>query len=292
MTLFISAVLSGIGLGFLYGIMGLSVSILYKSTGIISFAQPAMAMLIAFGALKIIGAGSLPLVLGVLIAVVGSAVLGALCYVVLFRPNEQLGHFNLILRTIALSLIVEQVVVYRFSEGEPFTFPRFFAGASLNISGISIPRQNLVIIVTTLLLLAALLAYFRLTRAGLLLRALAESPDIAGLLGVNTKRMTALAWALSLAVCSVVAVLAAPITLVSSQMFAPYVLYAFTAFILGGITSWGGSVVGGLIVGVTSNITVVYAGAEVAALVTFAILLSILLVRPGGLFGTSFRERL
>lgn len=292
MTLFLSAVVSGVGVGFLYGLMGLSLAILYKSTGIISFAQPAVAMVLAFVAQRAIAELGLPLLASVLFTAVVAAAAGAVIYLLLFRPNEGLGAFNLVLRTIALSLVLEQVVVYTLSEGEPFTFPQFVSGPSLTAFGVSLPRQNVVIIVTTLVLLGALLMFFRTTRAGLLLRAVAESPYIVGLLGVKNRRLTILAWALSIVTCAFVAVLAAPVTLVSSTMFAPYVLYAFTAFILGGITSWGGSIAGGLIVGIASNVTVVYIGTEVAALVTFAILLVILLIRPQGLFGTSVRERL
>jgi branched-chain amino acid transport system permease protein len=234
----------------------------------------------------------LPLLVAVAATTLVAAALGVLVYFVVFRPNEHLGAFNLILRTIALALVVDQVVVYFMSEGEPFTFPKFVAGESLTVGGVSVPRQNVVIIVTTLILLGVLLAFFRRTRAGLLLRAVAESPDIVSLLGVKVRRLTVLAWVLSVVACAFVAVLAAPVTLVASAMFAPYVLYAFTAFILGGITSWGGSIAGGLIVGIASNVTVVYAGTEVAALVTFGILLAILLVKPQGLFGTALRERL
>lgn len=218
--------------------------------------------------------------------------LGVLLYLIVFRPNEKLGHFNLILRTIALSLVIEQLVVYRLSTGEPFVMPKFIEGSPLNLGGVSIPRQNLFITFATLVLLGGLLLFFRKTRAGLLLRAVAEAPEVVNLMGVNTKALTMLAWALATMTCAFVALLAAPITLVSSGMFLPYVLYAFTGFILGGIHSWGGSIVGGLIVGIASNVTVVYAGSEVAALVTFAILGGILLVKPAGLFGTAARERL
>ncbi|MFD4972859.1 branched-chain amino acid ABC transporter permease [Streptomyces sp. NPDC058424] len=291
-TLLLSAFASGIGVGFLYGIMGLSVAILYKSTGIVSFAQPPLAMLIAFLTYKLIDGTGMSVWLAVVPALLGAAVLGVLCYLLLFRPNEKLGHFNLILRTIALTLVIEQFVVFALSVGEPFVFPKFSNGPSLSIGGVAVPRQNLVIILTAVVLLCVLLLFFRKTRAGLLLRAVAESPDIVNLMGVNTRLLTALAWALSVAACALVAILAAPVTLVSSQMFLPYVLYAFTGFILGGINSWGGAIAGGLIVGVASNVTVVYAGTEVAALVTFAILLAILLVKPEGLFGTPIRERL
>jgi len=291
MSLFVSAVVSGIGIGFLYGIMGLSIALLYKSTGIISFAQPPLAMLLAFMGYRYISAG-MPLYAAILAMVLTGALLGVLVYWLAFVPQEQHGIFNLILRSIALALIVEQAVVYLLSEGEPFLFPKMWEGGPITLAGINVPRQNLVIIVVTLVLLAALLVFFRHTRLGLLLRAVADSPGVVRLLGVNTRLLMTAAWAVSLIACAVVALLAAPISLVSSAMFAPYVLYAFTAFILGGISSWGGAIAGGIIVGVSSNVAVVYSGTEIAALITFAILGAILILKPAGLFGTSVRERL
>lgn len=292
MALFLAALISGLAIGLLYGLIGFSVSILYKSTGVISFAQPAIATLMAFVAYLFLRDTDLPLAVVLALSAMAATAFGFVVYSFAMRPFPERGAFNAVLRTIALSFLIEQFIAYKWSEGEPFPFPLIWSGPSIKIGDVLIPRQNVTTTVVTLILLFVLVAFFTRTRAGLMLRAIADSPAASELLGVDVRRMTAIAWVLSVIVCLVVATLAAPSLLVSTAMFGPFILYGFTAFILGGISTWAGSLVGGLLVGVVSTLGLVYGDVEISALLTFGILLGVLVLRPAGLLGHATTERL
>jgi branched-chain amino acid transport system permease protein len=130
------------------------------------------------------------------------------------------------------------------------------------------------------------------TATGLLLRGIADRPDVARLLGADTTRLSGLAWLLAGLVAVVVGLLTVPTALLSSDMMDSFFLYAFTAALLGGMTSLPGAFVGGVVVGVVSNVVTVLRGQEISILAIFGLLIAILLIRPDGLFGHGVVERL
>jgi branched-chain amino acid transport system permease protein len=125
-----------------------------------------------------------------------------------------------------------------------------------------------------------------------LLRGIADRPEIARLLGADTRRLSALAWLLAGLVAVVVGLLTVPSALLSTDMMDNFLLYAFTAALLGGMTSLPGAFVGGVVVGVVSNVVTVFRGQEFSILAIFALLIVTLLVRPNGIFGHEVVERL
>jgi len=288
MELFIGAVVSGVIVGLTFAMIGFSAAILYRSNGVLSFAQPMIATLLAFvGHFLVSGAGlNVWETTGVMLLAAGPG--GAALYFLVFRVNEKFGNLNAVMRTIALFLLIQQVIVSWWSAGEPFPFPGMAQGASLSLPlGAHVTRQGLVILAAMALLLVGALVFFTATRTGLLFRSLAESPENAMIIGVPTKRLSALSWALATVICAVVAAVNAPVALVSTDMFSPYVLLAFTALLVGGLNSWSGAVVGGVLVGLVNSVLVAYTNTEMATLAVFALLLVTLIVRPGGLVGSA-----
>jgi len=146
-------------------------------------------------------------------------------------------------------------------------------------------------------LLAVLLvvgALFRFTAVGLRMRAAAQNPDSSRLLGIRVGWTLAIGWGVAAAVGGVAGVMAAPVIGISPDMMSSTLLLAFAAAALGGFDSRGGAVVGGLFLGVASSLTAGYVpslGGDLNAVVPFAVIVAVLLVRPQGLFGrpTSLR---
>jgi branched-chain amino acid transport system permease protein len=124
------------------------------------------------------------------------------------------------------------------------------------------------------------------------MRALAERPDVANLLGVQKSRLTATAWSLGAVVSLIVGVLVAPKALLSSDMMDLYLLYSFTGVIIGGMRSFPGCVVGGLFVGVVNNVASALFDPQVGIEMVFLLLVVTLVVRPHGIFGHEVAERL
>jgi len=139
----------------------------------------------------------------------------------------------------------------------------------------------------TLLVLLLVFCFFRFTRVGLAMRAAAANPDSARLVGVSVGWMLALGWGLAAAIGAVGGILVAPIVYLEPNMMAGVLLYGFAGALLGGITSPGGAVLGGLIIGVLENWVGGYVPGGSELKLTFALILiiAVLLFKPAGLFG-------
>ena len=196
------------------------------------------------------------------------------------------------MRTLAIYLLLFAVMNRYWSGGQPFAFPSLMPTGSLDVGGIGIPERSLGIIVLALALDACLVLFFRKTMLGLLFLGIAERPDIARLLGVRTRRLTAIAWTISGAIALVVGLMVAPTSLLSSDMMDLFLLFAFTSAILGGLTSLEGAFVGGVTDRCITNLTVVYIGPDAANVAVFILLVGVLLVKPDGLFGVPAAARL
>ncbi len=140
----------------------------------------------------------------------------------------------------------------------------------------------------TLLLLMLLWLFFRYTPLGLAMRAAAENPVSARLVGIRVGWMLALGWGLAAAVGAVAGMMVAPVLFLDPNMMGGVLLYAFASALFGGISSPGGAVFGGFFVGVTEAMAATYVpfiGNDLKLTVALAIIVGVLLVRPTGLFG-------
>lgn len=292
MTLFLSAVLSGLSVGLLYGLLGFSIVVLYRATGVVSFAQSSIAMFTTFVVFLLAGRLELSILAAIALGSLVAALLGLLIYATTVRPNDGAGTLNLILRTFAIYILLFEIANTFWGVGQPFKFPKIFPDRSLAFGGMVLPLHALGVLAVVVLLALAFYLFFMRTRTGLFLRAIADRPDIARLLGVSTRQMTALAWVLAVEVCLIVGVLTAPSTLLSTSMMDSFMLFAFAGALLGGLRSWIGCFVGGALIGVVTNLATVYASSEIAVVVAFLLLLAGLIFKPDGLFGQPVHERL
>ncbi|TQM11076.1 branched-chain amino acid ABC transporter permease [Pseudonocardia kunmingensis] len=292
MDLLIPAAISGVGLGCLYGLLGFAVVLLFKSTGVPNFAQGALCTLGAFWVFALIGQAGWPVAVAALAALAAAVLFGVVVFLGVMAPRGSAGPLNTTLRTLGLSLLLVAVMEFVWGEGAPYRFPPLITGAGLSSGMLQVSPQTLLATGMAVLVAAALWAFFRFTATGLSLRAVAEDADTARLLGVRTLRLGALSWGLSAALSLLVGVLIAPTAFLSPTMMDSYLLFAFTAVVLGGLTSLPGALLGGVIVGVVSNITAAVMDPELAIVVVFGLLMITLLVRPHGLLGQPQSARL
>ncbi|MFO6453042.1 MULTISPECIES: branched-chain amino acid ABC transporter permease [unclassified Aeromicrobium] len=293
MSLFIGTLIAGIALGLLYGLLGFSIVVLHKATGVANFAQGALAMLASFLVVKLGDGFSLSLGVSIVLTAVLMVFIGSAIYALVLRPMDDAGTLNITIRTFGVLMLITAVVNIFWSEGQPFSFPSVFPdGVALNIGQVAISWLTVGTIIVAGILVAACGVVFNRTRLGLTFLALAERPEIARLLGVKTRRLSLIAWAFASLVAVVVGVLVAPSILVSSNMMDGFLLFSFAAAVVGGLDSLGGAFVGGLIVGAVSSVSSVYASHEMAAVLIFALVLVSLVVRPQGIFGRAALERL
>jgi branched-chain amino acid transport system permease protein len=289
MTLLIASVISGIAVGLLYGLLAFSIVFLYKTTGVANFAMGNMATFAAFVVFHLLG----PLGGGAMVAgLAGAALLGLAIYGLALRLNDRAGLLNAVMRTLAIYLFLAALMNRFWAEGQPFTFPSLLPKGSFELGGVTVAWASLAILGIAGLLSLCFVLLFTRTSLGVQFLGLAERPDVARLLGVRTRRLSALAWMISGVIAMVVGVLVAPMALLSSDMMEHFLLFAFTAAIVGGLNSLSGAFVGGIVVGCVSNISIVYLGQDAALFAVFLLLVGVLLARPDGLFGTAVVHRL
>ena len=292
MQLFIDQVLNGIGTGVVYASVGLALVLIYRTTGMLNFAQGEMALFSAFLTWWFADQGlNIWVALGCSLVV--SFVGGALIERLIIRPVERTkNQLNVVIVTLGLFLALNALVQLIFIKPgqEALQMPAFFPDGDLW----GIQKQTLGLLVVLVLECVFLWVLLQKTRVGLALRAVASNVESSRLVGINTGQMLALGWGLAAVLGAVAGSLAAARQSgFDASLMQGVLVYAFAAVALGGFDSPVGAVVGGLIVGIAESLTIQYVdwldGIELV--MPFALILVVLLVRPNGLFGRRIVER-
>lgn len=291
--LILSAALSGIQLGLVFGLLAFAIVLLFRSTGVPNFAQGAMATLGPFIVLKVFLDTGWSLLPALVASTLVSAVVGLAVYHLVMRPRSAgAGPLSPMIRTVGLALFLTAFIDAVWGAGAPFRFPPVVRGSAFQIGDVSITNQSLATLVLAVVVVAGSAVTFRYTDLGLTFRAASEKPETARLLGLPIVVLASWSWALAGIVSLLIGSLVASTALLSADMMASYLLFAFVGAVLGGMDSLVGALVGGIIIGIIVNVVVVTLSPDWAALVTFAVLLGILAVRPHGLFGHASVSRL
>ena len=292
---FLQQVVAGLASGGIYASLALAIALIYRSTGVINFAQGEMATLTTYivwslhnRGLGFWGAFALTVVL----AFAGGVALER----VVIRPFESAPVLTVVMVTIGLFFLLNGLTSVLWG-GAQRRLPenRPFPTATFDVGGVQISRLDAGLIALMLVTVAALFALFRYTKLGLALRASALQPASSRLVGIRVGWMLAVGWGLAAALGVVAGVMAAG----SYGSFDPtlmqtILLYAFAAAILGGIDSPGGAVVGGLVLGVLLNLLGTYVdwiGSTLRLPVALLVILVVLVIRPAGLFGRTTVQR-
>jgi branched-chain amino acid transport system permease protein len=279
-------IVSGLATGSIFASMALALVLIYRSMGVINFAQGEMAMFTTFIAWQLIETG-VPIWLA-FAATIAIAFAGAIALErIVIRPVERAAPLTVIIVTLGLLIAFNGLAGWIWGYVlKPFPSP--FPSAPITIGSVSFNSQDLGIIGVSLLSLAAISLFFTRTKLGLAMRAAALYPDQSRVLGIRVSWMLALGWGLSAVVGAISGVMVAPIVFLDPNMMQGIVVYAFAAAVLGGIESPLGAVVGGLLLGVVLNLLGTYVefiGTDLRLPVAFLIIVVMLVVRPAGLFG-------
>ena len=294
MEQFLQQVASGLANGAIYACVALALVMIYVSTDHINFAQGEMAMFSTYMSWQLMTWG-LSFWLAFICAVILSFALGVLIERLILRPLHTAPVLSIIVVFIGLLAIFNSMAgaIWSYLIKE---YPSPFPKSSFGIAGVIGPHQ-LGVIVVTLLVLGALFVFFRYTPLGLAMRAAAQNPQMARLVGVRVDWMLALGWGLAASVGAVAGIMVAHIVYLDPNMMGGILLYAFASALVGGISNPAGAVAGGFIVGILENM-VAYAGNQIEKAtgiyiigngekltVALIIVIFVLTVKPAGLFG-------
>jgi branched-chain amino acid transport system permease protein len=285
-TEFAQQVAAGIRSGAIYAGLALALVIIYRSTRVINFAQGEMATFTTFICWSLMNHGlsfwtAFPIVLA--IAFVGGVAIER----VVIQPVENASVLTIVIVTLGLALLLNGLMsVIWGGANRPFHGP--FSTRTIDVGGVPISVQDVGIVVVSFALVALLGLFFRYTKLGLALRAAAVNPDSSRLVGVRVGWMLALGWGIAALLGAVAGMMVAPVVFLDPNMMQTILLYAFAAAVLGGLDSPIGAVVGGIVLGLTITLLERYVGFVGSTLklpVALLLILVLLLVRPGGLFG-------
>jgi len=281
-------IVSGLALGCVYGLVALGYSLIFRTTGIVNFAQGAFVMVGGMSTWWLLDSVGLPLWLAVLGGVLVTAVAGGLLWAGVVLPLWRRGSaaFVVILATLVFGGLAEDVVE-KVLGTSPETLPSWVAGR-LVVGSVSIDYQYLVVIGMTLVLLVLVLVALRSTVLGRAMRAVAADRRVASLLGISAERVGALAMVATAAVGGLAGILFAPVQYTAYSVGLDYGIFGFVAAVIGGFGSLPGALVGGLLVGVIESLVGRYVSATYEEVIALVLLLVLLVVRPRGLVGGSW----
>lgn len=290
-SLLSSVVMTGILNGGLYALLGLAIVLILRTTGVANFAQGEMASLGVFLLVIFVLPLGLPLWLAVVATLALSALIGIVVFAILIQPRPNAGHLNLTVRTLGLYTLIAASSTYLWGADEPYRVPSLFGRGQFAALDLAIGYDQLGALTALVLLAAAYLAFFRWTDAGLAMRAVAMNREVAGLLGINVRRVAVMAWAIAATIGTAVGLLIAPITFLQTSLMQPILFKAFTAVIIGGVHSAPGVIMGGVILGVAEAIAASAISIQMREPFVFIVLLTVLLLRPSGILGPRHLER-
>ena len=297
--LFFSQVANGIANGVVYASIALALVLIYRSTGLLNFAQGEMALFSTYVAWKFSTWEDMPVVGAILLAMALSFIAGAVIERVLIRPVEAArSPLNVVIVTLGMFLAINSLTQLVFGT-DPQQMPSPFPSGSIELfssggESIEISKSTIGLIVVLLVECAALWFLLQRTRLGLRLRAVASNPDSARLVGINSGAMLMLGWGLAAAIGALAgSLVASKQTAFDASLMQIILVYAFAAAALGGFESLIGAVVAGLIVGVAYTLTIQYIDAldGIELVMPLGLILAVLLVKPNGLFGRRTVER-
>ena len=288
--LFFEVTLAGLGSGGLYALAGLAFVLIYKATRVVNLAIGEMLMMGAYFMFAATSQLGWPIWVGIVLAILGSGLLGMLAERVLIRPMLGESPISVFMVTVGLSSILVGTVELVWG-ADQLRLPSFMPSDPILIGEAMLAPKIFYGFLVAAGLIAAVLITFSLWRGGVALRATASDQAAAYSMGINVPRVFSLAWAVAAMVAAVAGIVVGSISSLSPSM-GVFGLAVRVVVIVGGLDSVPGALVGGVLVGLVESWTGMYLGGQYKLVATFSLLVLILIVRPYGLFGTREIERL
>ena len=282
-------VFSGLTVGAIYALVALGFTLIYKASDIINFAQGEFVMLGGMTTVFVAHAG-VPLPLAALIAIIATTAIGLGLHRFAIEPARGATSVALIMITIGASIFLRGTAQIVFDR-RFHSLPPLLGADPIQFGGAALLPQSLVVLATATVIVVVLWLFIERTILGKAVIATAANRLAARLIGVDTRRIVALSFAVSAAIGAIAGVLITPITLTSYDAGTLLALKGFAAAMLGGIGSAPGAVVGGILIGMFEALAAGYISSNYKDAVAFLIILIVLVAIPQGLFGRAKIER-
>ena len=285
-----AVIVSGIVSGSAYALLALGIVIIFRSTDTVNFAIGDIGTLAVFMTATLITAG-LPIWLGLIVAIIISGILGIITERTLIRP---LGHsrnyvFIALVVTIGLGLLIHAGIFVGWGT-RPQAFPVLIEG-TVKMFGIALTWNKILAAGIAAVAMVVIAWFFKKTPFGIAMRATADDPVAARMVGIDSGRVAAIAWFLGCGIAAIASFFLAADTSLNPNLTLSPLFRAFAGVFLGGLTSMAGAVIGGFTIGVLDNVAGRYISASYRDTMVFAIIVLVLFIRPAGVLGAGRKER-
>jgi branched-chain amino acid transport system permease protein len=291
MDFFIQLLVSGISVGFLYGLSAMGFVMIFKSSSVLNFAHGELLAIGAYFFLAFIVWAKLPFLLAFFLALAGCFLLGILIERIFLRPLIGEPLIFVIMLTVGLAAMFKGLILLIWG-GNLHTYPNFLPEAlTIKWGMVRIPPVYSATLVIGMIFLLLFGLFFKFSSQGIYMRSVADNQKAALSLGVHVKRVFALSWAIAALVAGMSGMVLGIINGVNVHDLSAIGLKVFPVVILGGLDSIGGAIIGGIIIGLLETFTGGYLSPSLRDVVPYVILVLILLLKPYGLFGLKEIER-
>lgn len=281
----------GIATGCVYALVAVGYSLIYRTTGIVNFAQGTFVMIGGMGAYWLLNLVHVAYPLAIVGGVVIASLVGLVLWVVVVLPlwRRRTAPFVVILATLVFGALGGNVVLLWLGT-QPQTLPQWVPGFRLQLPGGGIAGQYVVVIICTVLVMLGIGAFLQWSTLGRSMRACAANRETSMLLGISPERIGAIAMAATAALGGLGGVLITPAQFTSPDAALVYGVFGFVAAVLGGFGSLRGALIGGILVGLIQAFTGRYISATYETIIAFAVLLVLLGLRPQGIVGARWED--
>ena len=282
MTLFFQQLVNGIALGSVYALVALGLTLVYGVLKVPNFAHGALYTAGAYAAFVVLTSLGQPYVVAVVVAIAIVAVLGAAMQWIVFRPLEGKTAVHAMIAALGVLFFLEGTADVIW--GPDFRQVPTPLDGVVSLGGVNITEQRVLVIIAAVAAMLGLYGLLKRTLVGMSIEAMAQDREGALLVGIDTRRVALITFALSGVLAAIAGSLIAPLVLVFPSMGAVIVLKAFVIVILGGMGSVPGAIVGGYLLALAETMAGTYVAFAFSELIAFAMLVLVLVVKPTGLF--------
>jgi branched-chain amino acid transport system permease protein len=281
---------AGLAMGSIYALVALGFVLIYNAVTVVNFAQGEFVMVPAFVAVWLMTYMNLSFPLTYAVTVIFMGIFGIVFQRIAYYPLRHRKFLPVIISTIGVGIFLKNGAQLTFG-AEPFSMPRPTSLEALNLFGVFVDPQHIVIILCTLVLLGFQYFFFQKTRLGKMMQATAQDKEMARLLGIRVATMIAITFVYSSILGAAAGILVGPIFFVTKEMGGMLGLKAFCSAIVGGFGSVPGAILAGLFLGLIEVFGAYYISSAYRDAFAFVILILVLLIRPQGFFGEKIAEK-
>jgi branched-chain amino acid transport system permease protein len=277
-------IIEGLAIGACYGLFGIAVVIIYKTSEVVNFGQGEMAMLSTYITYHLLTAYNVPFWLAYILTIFFAVLLGMLIELLFLRPAKNPNLLGLIVITLGAEMLLMGLASWKWgAEQKEFSLPFSILKTHEPIKGLIINDWSIAVFVTAAILMILLFLFFKYTKLGIAMRATQQNQHAAKIMGVRVERVFSFSWGFSSFIGATAAMFfAGRATLDPAFMMEPF-MRAFAASVLGGLMSIPGIIVGGELLGLIENLFG-YLWPEWKPIVAFVVIVLVLCIRPSGLF--------